>query len=135
MTSICHLVIRPTKAVEILMERTLTLLTSRCHGNARDYFHTRTHSYLFVDIMRHSLPFLFYLYHILSSILLASVMSGNELAECVKSPTGKFLFSLTHPYLLWAYPASYPQSTGTPVQGGKVTWNEIESRFVIRFCR
>jgi len=41
-------------------------------------------------------------------------MSGNKLEEGVKSSMGKFLFSLPRPDLLWAYPASYPPSTGTP---------------------
>jgi len=50
-------------------------------------------------------------------------MSGNKLEEGVKSPMGKFLFSLPRPDLLWAY---YPPSTGTPFQGGKGAWHETE---------
>jgi len=57
---------------------------------------------------------LFYLYHILSLVLLASVMSGNKLEEGVKSPKGKFLFSLPLPDLPWAYPASLSAACWNP---------------------
>jgi len=76
---------------------------------------------------------LFYLYHILSLLFLASVMIANKL-EGVKSPMGKFLFSLPPPDLLWAYSTSYPPSNGTPFKEGKLAWHETEY-FSFRFCR
>jgi hypothetical protein len=45
-------------------------------------------------------------------------MSGNKLEEGVKSPMGKFLFSLRRPNFLWAYLTSYP-SPGTIFIGAK----------------
>jgi hypothetical protein len=121
--------------VEILTERTLTLLTSRCHGNARNHFHTRTHACLSVEIIWGiRSDFALFISHFKFPFL-ASVMSGNKLEEGVKSPMGKFLFPLPCPDLLWAYPAFYPQRNGTPFQGDKLAWHEPEHFSAIRFCQ
>jgi len=62
---------------------------------------------------------LFYLYHILSLLLLASVMSGNRLEEGVKSPMGKFLFSLPRPDLLLVHTASLSAEYWNPFSRGQ----------------
>lgn len=125
MTSICHLIIRPAKAVEMLMERTLTLLTSRCHGNARNHFHTRTHALLFVEtICGIRSDFVLFISHFKFTFIgqcnewqqtgrRCKIAHGEIFIYCVQISSG-----LTQP--------TYPPNTGTPFQGDKEHQHETE---------